>query len=383
VAAATNTNGQKVLSHNRNFGKGTRRPGAIPVTLFRYLLYSVLLRVAIALPSLGLVYLAFYLGDEGRRLAAIVGLPRALEVAVLHLPLVLVQIAPVAVLLGIVLTLSTLRQRGELEAIASLGEGPARVLPPLLLAGLLGAGFAAVVDETLVPPCERLAEAAGGTTASSLTGLEHPGRWIRQGPWFIREGEGGAQLAVEVDPAMRPLRRLDRPAGSNRTRVTTFPEGDGPFVRADALAPPAPLLEASRTLRRLEHRAESLSSPELARRISLGAAAGQAPRVEALVLFSKLAHPLFCLAFALLAGPFALGHRARTLSADLARAVLLSLAGFLLLAAGWSLGRSGLLPAPAGVFGPLALLTLIGALWTLAAANPRRPPVSLAAGQRR
>ena len=134
------------------------------VILFRYQLRAVLVRLALALPALVLVYLVFDLGDQGRRLAATAGWVRVLAAALLHVPLVSVQVLPAALLLAALMALFRLREAGELEAMAAAGAGPLRWLQPLLAAGLLVVAAALVLGELLAPlPRGR----------TGLIGLEH------------------------------------------------------------------------------------------------------------------------------------------------------------------------------------------------------------------
>lgn len=333
--------------------------------LFRYLFAALLRRLALALPALVLVYLAFDLGDQGRRLAPLLGWGAVLRASVLHAPLVAVQVLPVALLLSAALTQATLRRRGELEAIAALGAGPGRVCAPLLVLGALCALGAGVVDELVVPPCERAADVLQRSLrASALTGLGQPVRWARAGAWMVwrsgrQPGGGRAALGIELDRHFRAVRRVDARLGEDgrpvAARVAEL--GGGRLKRRAVEGSRAPWpRDASRLWNHQSRaRAEALSTPALLQRLRQLAGAGQVRPAEELVLHTKLAYPLVNVVAGLLGCVFALGFRRPSALRDLAAAVGLSLGMWLLLAVGWLLGRGGLLPAAAAVWGPLAL----------------------------
>jgi len=330
--------------------------------VLRYLLRAVLLRLALALPALTAIYLAFYLADQGRLLAADLGWARALWAALLHLPLALVQMMPVALLVAAVLALSTLRQRGELEALATFGCSPGRLCAPVLTAGLVAALLTLLLDEAVVPPCEQAIDRLRGSTrVSALTGLGAPPAWLRQGAWFYNV-EGGRLLALEVDHQFRVTRRVEGTVAAGRLSGATVADLRSGSLRrrpVDRFVLPgldrlAPLWE------RPNLRAEAMGIASLGRRLRQLRQAGHERSAERLVFHTKLAFPLVSLAMALIACAFALGHRPAAPIRDLAGAVGLALASWALLATGWALARGGWISPVAGVWGPLAATLCLG-----------------------
>jgi lipopolysaccharide export LptBFGC system permease protein LptF len=349
----------------------------MPRRLFGYLLKAVLIRAAVALPALSVVYLAFHLGDQGRLLAGSVGWGNVLRAAVLHLPLVAVQLMPAVVLLAVVMTYNSLRQRRELEALVVHGLAPGWHCVPVLVSGALAAVVALGLDEWVVPACEQRADRLyGGGRASPLTGLVRHPPWLRgHGGWFLRLGRaarGGDRrlLALRLDERFRALRRVDAridPGGRVSGATVTILDG-GRFRRrrvgryeleggGRALA-----LLAARGATRSPVRAEALGTRELHRRLRLLEAAGQVRRAERMVFHSKLAFPVFNLVVALLACVFTLPVWPARPVRDLALAVFMALGLWVLLALGWVLGRSGVLPVAVGAWAPLALTLAITAM---------------------
>lgn len=324
------------------------------MVLFIYLLRGVLLRTALALPTLALLYLVFHLGDQGRVWAGSIGWSGAVQVGLLHLPLIAVQVAPVALLFSIVMTLTSLRQRGELEALATFGASPARLWAPLVTGGLLLGASVLALDELVVPICEREVDRRL-PTASSLTGLTPPSAWMRQGAWFYRVA-GQRMLALEMGQGFRPVRRVDgiiAPPGVVREAVESS-LGQGTLRRRRREDMQLPRLDQVIKLRRrAEVRAESMDLITLARHLRQTEQAGQTRTAEALVLHTKLAFPLLNVVVAILGGLFALRVAPRPPVRDLAWATLAALGLWVALAAGWVAARSGWLTPAAGVWGPV------------------------------
>lgn len=333
--------------------------------IFFYLLRAVLVRVALATAALALIALAFDVGDQGRRLAAVLGWGPVLQAAVLHLPLVVVQVLPAAVLLGCTLALAALRGRGELAGLAISGAGPGVLRRPLLTTGVICTLAALALDEGLVPPCERAADRLyQHRRVSPLTGLQPSPSWVRLGRWFLfRKVADGREevLALEVNRRFQLLQRVEGANGRWRARASQATDLDRLHRRARALW--------DREL----VRAETLGSLELWRHLRLRGQAGQQRVAEALVLHTKLAYPLVNLAAALLAGLFCAAWRRSPVVLDMLAAVGLVLGLWMLLAGGWMLARGGWLSPAGGVWLPLAvsLMAAVGAMWL--SGRPRSP----------
>jgi len=331
--------------------------------LFLYLLRAVMGRLVLALPGLALIVLSFDLGDQGRRLALTLGWSTVLKASLFHLPLMMVQVFPAALLLSAVLAITSLRRQGELEAMQAAGASSVRLCSPLLSAGLLSALLALALGELVVPPCEGRADTLyRHQRVSSLTGLQQAPSWIRVDNWFIHRAPKGAQqvLALKLDKTFQVRQRIEG----------RWSPGQKGLREVEALRPgsdlPAPLLDrAEEHWGRSRVRAEALDLVSLNRRLRLQQQAGQRDPTEVLVWHTKLSYPLVNLLTALLACSFISrrGRRSPVRELLLAGAYLLGL--WFLIAGGWVLGRSGWLSPAAGAWAPLipGFLGVAALLW--------------------
>lgn len=340
------------------------------VTLIRYLLLHHAMRVGIALALLTLVYLVFDLGGPGRLLAADLGWAPVLGAAALHIPLTVVQLLPAAMLLGGAVSVSALTRRGELEAMRAAGMQPARMAIPWLTMALGTLIFSGAANELVVPPCEQRADLLYRyRRASALTGA-FAGRSWHSSPdarWFVRMGTQTAGVrpiwALQLDDAHRlqhsTMGRLV--AGTDLVRYARRVSfGDQgvtithlPRLRMAALGPIARASETGRT------RPEALSSAALRRRISRAQNLGHGSSNDRMVLHARLAYPWLNLIVALLAWAPMRSHRRPTPTGPLGRAAGWIVVLWLLLASGWLMGTTGLLPPRAAAWTPLALATLL------------------------
>ena len=350
------------------------------VVLARYLAALVLVRLALAWPVLTAIYLAFDLGDQGRRLASEVGWPAVLRAALLHLPHIAVQLLPAALLLAIVLALGTLRRRHELLSLYAAGASPLRLGLPLLGIGLGCAALAYLVLEFAVPPAERRADAHyAGRRASALLGAHPSSTWTRSGSWLVqltRRANDLHLLALERDPRGAIGRRLEgRVSPSDPTRVLEArelrPSPSGGWTVAHARERRWPLLaELGPLVVAAPPRPEALTSRELAQLIARARAADRPSAALAVLLHTRVSFPLFALVAALLGWSFGLGGAARPLLRDLTLAVGFIVGLWLLLATGWLLARAGTIPPPLGAWLPVGL-ALSGAILVLRRRWPR------------
>lgn len=112
----------------------------VPMIVFALLLFSI---IWLAPDILFKLTQYFFSGQ--------ISLPRALEMAVFHLPEVLQQTIPVAVLLGSIFLFQRLSRNYEWVALLAGGISPTRVLMAVLAVGLLFGGVHTLVQEVVLP----------------------------------------------------------------------------------------------------------------------------------------------------------------------------------------------------------------------------------------
>ncbi|MBK8479731.1 MAG: LptF/LptG family permease [Proteobacteria bacterium] len=333
--------------------------------LTTYLLRRSLLGAALTLAALVWVYLACSVGDQGRRAAAMLGWNEALRLMVWHLPLAAVQLAPAAVLLGLVIALSSAQQRGELEAVAALGASRRQLAVPLLITGLLATLLCVVVTEWVVPLCERRADlVAGEALVSSLTGVSSPPtRWLTlPGGWVFAARRVTHSPRAEAPPVLRAW------------RVSAAGHLSGPLEPGAqrAGAEPAPWAEARDLERWLRQRPEALSTPALLRQRRAASRAGHDPTLTTLVLHTRLAYPWLCVVLAGAAAALVTGVGRPSLASSLGGALAWLGLSWIAVAGGWLLGRTLVIGPVAAAWGPvlgLGLVAVASASW----GRKRRP----------
>ncbi len=116
-----------------------------------------------------------------------------LDYYVSALPVVIVQVLPVAMLLGAILSLGHLRKFNEITAMQSCGLSPLRITRPLLISALLITAAAYVIAEEVVPAAyERQAE----TLDVKIKKQRPPGSVGRREIYYM--GRGGRVYIASV-----------------------------------------------------------------------------------------------------------------------------------------------------------------------------------------
>ena len=292
-------------------------------TLDRYIgrtfLAACLLILAVLAVLLSLFELIAQLEDVGR---GGYGLGSALGYVLCTLPGRLLDLLPVATLLGGIVALGLLNDRGEIVAMEAAGVSRARTGAAVLGASLLLMVVAALLAELVVPGLEARARRlqAAGIAADEGVTLTGEGFWMRRGRTYIHAGRMlGTGVAADLDlftfdgenrlqSAIRARRAVLEADGRwllhdveerrvaegaiTVNRAASQPMGE--FLRVDQVGllglPPA-----------------SLSTPDLLRSIEALEQSGQNADRYAIALWRKLGMPLGTGAMALLALSFVFG----------------------------------------------------------------------------
>ena len=299
------------------------------------------------------------------------------------LPLIMVQVLPLAILMGVFMTLGGLSRTSEMTAIRAGGISLWRITAPLLLASLGAALVLLAAGEFVVPLSAR--------TMNHVFEVEVKGKpeldLRRENLWF-REGDAivHIRLAVPEDQSLegisifhldddfRLLSRIDArdavysgrewllrqvterpfiPATGEPTGIRRLPEMRYPLAKtpADFALPDDSKLELGlRDLHRLIRKLQAEGYDATRYRVDLQA---------------RLATPFACVILAFLGIPFALQKgRSAGLAMGIAVSVAIGVAYFILQAMLQAFGYSGVLPPPVAAWAANLLFGMLG-VWLL------------------
>jgi lipopolysaccharide export system permease protein len=298
----------------------------------------------------------------------------------LTLPKRILDLVSISALIGSILGLGMLADRGELVAMRAAGLSVRRICLSVLATGGLLMLLTGIVAEFVAPPLEQQARtyrslAISGSPAMLLT---KSGFWVRHGTYFVRIGKtlsGGIATNVDIyeRDSQGELRAFIHAREANilsdkrwvlkgikkkvieEQRITTY---DLPSLTIDSFL-------SSEQVSVLELPPDSLSLSELYQYINVLQERGQNADHYTLALWQKLAIPLATGAMILLSLPFVFGPP-RGMTVGL-RITLGSVVGIIFYLANQVIGYVGLLlelPPPLTTLVPVAAILWI-ALWRL------------------
>ena len=120
--------------------------------LDRYLIKEILKHFTIVLGTVIIIYVAVdFFENIDRFVEAGVPMSRAIEYFQLKLPLIIVQVTPVAILLAVLITLGLMNKNNEIIALKCGGMSIYHFLKPLLTLGLLFTILFFIISEIVVP----------------------------------------------------------------------------------------------------------------------------------------------------------------------------------------------------------------------------------------
>src|SRR5580693_2176030 len=301
-----------------------------------------------------------------------------LELFLCIFPAVLTFTLPMAVLIGVLLGLGRMSADSEIIALTALGIGRRRILLPVGLIALAGAGITLCMTLWLGPKAVHKYRALEtDLVASQISFAVQPRVFDERFPklvlyvndvsasgtqWhgvFLAEAgrENGSQLtlaenAIVIAEPKEGKLELHLKGGTthefsredpDRYSVTAFGQSDWP-IEANGLVPAQPreLSNSERSLRELVR----LNGPDW-----------REARVE---LHRRLAFPVACLVFALVAVPLGAQPRRGGRAAGSLLAVIIIASYYLLTVIGAGLARQSVLPPSIGIWGADILLAILG-----------------------
>lgn len=306
------------------------------------------------------------------------------------LPLILVQVAPFAVLMAVLYAVGNLNKHQELIAMRASGVGPWALVRPLVTIGLLMSAVVLLVNEQLVPRATVTVRTLKDESLERAPDPSRPPLGRRPIQSLAVYGSGHTLLyAKSFDPATNTLDdvvilehgpdlTLKRKITARTAewtgeawrfyQCTVIRFGENGRTRAKAITFDRKVIhgaEPPEVLRRAEQQAETMSSRDLKAYITrLGASSREATRKLRVELHNKLAFPFANLVVVLLAVPLAVSSTRDGTLFGTGTAIAVSLAFYGAHAVLLAMGKGGALPPAAAAWGANALFGALG-LWLL------------------
>ena len=311
----------------------------------------------------------------------------ALELYLLYylntVPMVVVQIIPLAVLLAVFLTIGALSRNNELTAMRSGGVSLGHISLPLLGIALLISFMVMGASELLVPVTSEKARHIYNVEVKKrqLLATQKGNLWFNNSEQLIHIRRYRANnltllgiIALKTDPEQQLLRRVDAPRGRYENKqwklsnavVRHFDPASGELTMLEKY--PSFILEMDKTPEDFEGsqpRPEEMNMWQLYEMAQTMADEGFDNTRYTVDLFAKMATPFACLVMAFFGIPFAI-QRGR--NSNLAMGIGLSIAiGFLFFICQTVLqafGYSAALPPIIAAWGANLVFLLLG-IWSL------------------
>lgn len=297
-----------------------------------------------------------------------------------NLPVFLIQVVPLAILLGAMLSLGQLRRWNEITAMQGVGRSPIRIAIPMILAGLVVAAASFGMSELLVPTAYRSqtrilkVEIKGQQSEDSMGRLNV--RFLGEGGvfWMIEYYDGATKSLrnVSIQSLTRTglAQRIDAETATWDDGLWTFLNGHARVfqdsvesaVRFRRLVTSGPR-EAPESFSRLSENPFQMNMPDLKRYAQKVRASGSRDTKIWVDYHLRLSFPFATVIMVLLGASLSLRIvRGSHLALGIGATLFLGFAYWTLLRAGQSLGYAGALPPPVAawlaniVFGAIGLV---------------------------
>lgn len=293
------------------------------------------------------------------------------------IPLIFAMISPIAVLMAVLISVGMLNRGGEITAMKAGGIGLARIIAPLMLAGLVITGAVILINESVVPHTER-----------SVARMES--RWLEK---TDKIHMGPAGLWLKSDNAVYNIRKvsedrqtlygvsvydfsdgfkLARQSAADKAvwadgawkasgaLVWEFNEHGAKLIKGDGtltltgLKGPDELLGATRGY-------ESMSSSELNQYIKGLKRDGYDTASQRVELYTKFTFPFVNFLMVLVAIPFAMRTgRGGGIASGVAISFIIGAGFWIIFGMSKSLGQTGLIPPIAAALFPDIVFLMVG-----------------------
>lgn len=294
-----------------------------------------------------------------------------------QVPFFFCQVAPVAVLLSVLISLGTLNKHGEITAVKAGGISLTSAISPLFVAGVFMVALVIIINESVTP----VANKAVSAIERKIQGKERM-KFGKEGLWL--RGEDGIYNVREIDLKRNILRgltifRLEGARLVGRTKARTAEWEDGRWVAEGArelvFSDDSVIIErhkgetvfhgldAPENLVTLEKNYEEMSFSELKHYIRGLEKEGFNTDRYSVELYSKLTFPVVNFIMVLVGIPFALrAGRHGGIATGVGLSVIIGFSYWVIFGLSKSLGQGGIVPPLVAAAFPDVLFLAIGAL---------------------
>ncbi|MDO3379395.1 LPS export ABC transporter permease LptG [Geoalkalibacter halelectricus] len=300
-------------------------------------------------------------------------------------PLITVQVAPMAVLMGAFMAIGGLSRTSELTALWAGGISLPRIAGPLLgTAGFISL-LLLLLGELVVPWSIRTTNEIWETRVHGRPTLVYKldRLWLRDGEQIINvrlvQPEDNLLQGVSLfrfDEDFRLVERIEAPHAEHigeswqaaELQHFRFAPGSGQLLSADRLREmPLPLTRAPEDFRGAQVAAEELNFRQLRQRATVLRGEGYDPRRFIVDMHNRLATPFATLIMAFIGIPFALqkGRNSR-IALGIAITVAIGFSYHMLHAVSMAMGYAGILPPLVSAWSVNLLFVLLGTYLLLA-----------------
>lgn len=296
-----------------------------------------------------------------------------------NIPMMVVQVIPLAVLMGVFMTIGTLSQNNELTAMRSGGLSLTRVSLPLLTLGLIISLSVLAANEWIVPFSTREANRAYRYELQKVQQLTitRDKVWLKDGNALINirlviPGQNLLQGIVIQDlyENGRPATRIDAAKATytagewrgEQVTITRFSETTGEVTTVEQKSSAAlPLSKSPQDFNSISDRSDEMTISDLSYLAQRVQKEGYDPTRYLVDLHGRLATPFASLVMALLGIPFALQrNRGSNLAIGIAVSLFIGISYHLFQGLMLTLGYSGTIPILIAAWSPNILFGLLG-----------------------
>ncbi|MFQ5353586.1 MAG: LPS export ABC transporter permease LptG [Thermodesulfobacteriota bacterium] len=277
------------------------------------------------------------------------------------IPFIIGQVAPVAVLLSVLLSVGMLSMSGEMTAVRASGVRLLRVFIPVMIAGFLISLSVIFINEYFTPLGLKKTEAFkvqwfGNSMRGSFGGK---GLWMRTNDSIInirhlRPGDKGIEgiTIYDLEKPFRLVRRIDAKKArwtgerwmTSGAVVRDFKK-DGSFTETRAAPTALTNIAPPEELSRPDSRHMNLSMEELKRLIKILEAEGYGTHQYRTDLYARIAFPFVSFIMVLLGIPFPLrGARSGGIASGIGLCIIIAFSYWIVFALSTSLGSGGVVP---------------------------------------